>query len=121
MSKVDRAVAAAQREVAQMLGQEYDRRSVRITQFARHPDGYLHARITLSGDRTLYVHRRYGSWFCPGQFGGKQVLKEVLAPYSFMLAEKARQYQRQEREAVKAAADAALAAVEAEEEARNAA
>jgi hypothetical protein len=106
-SRVDRAVAAASREVAEIVGQSYSRRSMTITKFGRHADGYLHARVTVNGGATLYVHRKFGSWFCPGVERGRSVLKEVLQPFSFSLAEKARQFERAEREALKEAHNAA--------------
>lgn len=54
-----------------------DRRPFTVTKFSRHPDGYLHARITPSGAKPVYVHRRFGSWLAPGMIRGREVMKEL--------------------------------------------
>lgn len=55
-----------------------DRRGFTITKFGRHPDGYWHARVTVDG-KPIYMHRRYGSWMCPGTLNGQSMLKEIEA------------------------------------------
>jgi hypothetical protein len=53
-----------------------ERRGYTITKFERHEDGYYHARVTVDG-KPIYMHRRYGSWLCPGTVNGRAILKEV--------------------------------------------
>lgn len=74
--KVNRAVQAATRAVHDIMGQQWDRKRLKIDKFGRHRDGYLHARVLVDGDRVAYFHRRYGSWLAPGNEG---MLKEPEA------------------------------------------
>lgn len=81
------------------------RRGFTITKFSRHEDGYLHARVTPSGSRPIYVHARFGSWMAPGTQRGQGMLKELealmkpeLAREAKMeLSRKARSLERRER------------------------
>lgn len=65
---VDKAVAEDRAE----------RRGFTITKFGRHEDGFYHARVTVDG-KPIYLHRRWGSWMCPGTINGQSMLKEVEA------------------------------------------
>lgn len=79
-------------------------RDFTITKFSRHEEGYFHARVTAE-DKTVYFHRKYGSWMAPGTKGKQHLLKEVeglfsadvATPIKQALAAKARAMEKQER------------------------
>lgn len=96
-TRADRAAAAAAREVAELLGLEHQRAAFKVEKFGVHADGYLHARISLNGER-FYVHRRYGSWQMPGHIGGHAAHREVLYPFNAALQEYAAPFDRKRRE-----------------------
>lgn len=105
MSRVDRAVAEANEAVNEAIRDSYAVRNFEIVRFGRHRDGYLHAQVTLGG-APVYVHCRFGSWLipsepqgkdCPVSFGRRAVLKEVLGPYKFTLADEGRRFRDAER------------------------
>lgn len=88
MASLDRAVAAATREVADLLGMEHQRVALKVEKFGRHPDGYLHAQVSLNGEQ-VYVWRRWGSWEIPGTPNGFEGRKFVLHPFDYVLQEHA--------------------------------
>lgn len=113
MSAVQRATQAALDAVNDEIGRSYTRRQFTISKFARHPDGFLHARVVVDG-QGFYFHRRYGSWLAPGHINGHAVLKEPEAllgsvlgrEVKFTLSDKSAPYDtadRKEREARDAA------------------
>ncbi len=77
-----------------------ERRGFTITKFGAHADGYLHARVTPTEGRPVYVHRRFGSWLAPGTVKGQEVLKEIEALFpegyevKVALQDKARAWER---------------------------
>jgi hypothetical protein len=73
--------------------QERTRRGFTITKFGLHPDGYLHAMLTVEG-KGFYVDLKYGSWMAAGTENGKPVRKDVLWPYTEALAAKAAKFRR---------------------------
>jgi hypothetical protein len=119
MSRLDRAAQEAASTVGRLLRDEWAMKQFTVDKFGRHRDGYLHARV-LIGEEAFYVHRRFGSWMLPGAINGRHVLREVLAPYNVALQERARPFERAERdhearlqEAIDAAAQAAREATDA--------
>lgn len=66
-----------------------------ITEFERHPDGYLCALVTSAGHEAIYVHRRYGSWMIPVDEHGK--MREVPYELAVDLQVRARALERMER------------------------
>lgn len=69
-----------------------------VSRFGKHPDGYFHAKVSV-GDKSFYVHRRFGSWLAPGEINGKAVLKEINYEIKQALQQKARAYEKTERNA----------------------
>jgi hypothetical protein len=98
MASVDAAVAEAMRDVSAAISGEYARRDFTITKFGRHRDGFLHAQVTLSGDR-FYVHCKHGSWLLPVPNNQPESnrYREVMTPFREALAEKGAQFKRRER------------------------
>jgi hypothetical protein len=99
MSRADHAAAEAAREAAEAIREISARRRFTVSKFARHQDGYLHARVIVDGQR-WYFHCRYGSWLAPGQIGTRTVLREpegllgqvIGREVKYTLAEKARSF-----------------------------
>lgn len=68
----------ARTAVDRAIEEDRSRRGFTITKFGRHGAGFYHARVTVDGN-AIYVHRRFGSWMCPGVIEGRTVVKEVEA------------------------------------------
>lgn len=73
--------------------------SFHIVRFGRHRDGYYHAEVTIgTGNDQVYVHRRWGSWLVP-ESPSSHSAKELLSPFRDALAERAREFEEDERRA----------------------
>lgn len=120
MSRSD-AAREAGRAVNEAIRDSYAANQFKIVRFGRHREGYLHAQVTVSG-LPVYVFRRWGSWQipqtpqepdCPVTF--TTALQDVLAPYTYVLADESHRFEAAERkreeqldDAVKAATVAGL-------------
>jgi hypothetical protein len=119
---LDRAIAEASRAAAEAIGEIEARRQFTVSKFDRHPDGYLHARVVVNGQR-FYFHRRFGSWLAPGHINGHAVCKEPEAllgsvlgrEVKFTLSERSSPYDTADRRAKEAAREAAKKATGQEE------
>ena len=99
MASIDAAVAEATRAVNAAVRNEYSRRNFTITKFGKHRDGYLHAMVTLNGER-FYIHRQWGSWLMPipNSVPTSRSMREVRSPFKEALEEKALPFDRRDRQ-----------------------
>jgi hypothetical protein len=117
----NRAISEVGRAVREALKWDRDASQFKIVRFGRHRDGYLQAQVQIGEAPPVYVERRLGSWMIPrepqseavtAQFGSR-VMLQVLEPYSYLLAERGRQFEKAERTAADAVT-AEAAAIEAQ-------
>lgn len=74
-----RATRAALKALDNAVKDSWDRKRFEVDKFGRHRDGYLHALVVVDGEQRYYFTRRHGSWLAPGNFEGRERLKEPEA------------------------------------------
>lgn len=114
MSRENRAIREAHQRVSEALRESAALMGFKIVRFGRHRDGYLHAQVSVNGT-LIYVHRRFGSWMIPAEPQSAEVaaslpenasLIEVVAPYTYALADEGQRFTQAERRHQEARTDA---------------